>query len=200
MLSSERLKRLQRIRSFNNKVLFLTSFLVLRLALKREYFIDKPLDFIYSDKGKPSLKDYPNIHFNLSHTKSAVACALSDSDVGVDVQHIRSVTEKLASRVLTNNEFDFFLHSDNKKEYFCKIWTIKESYVKKIGVGISADFRNIEAESLDDVRVYKRDDYFCSVCGIKGSEVTIDLTGESNEYSDGFLTMIRRGCLDDFCI
>lgn len=41
--------------------------------------------------GKPYLRDYPGIHFNISHCEGLVACAFSDTETGVDVERILSL-------------------------------------------------------------------------------------------------------------
>jgi len=166
MLSSERRDKALKYRSPLSRKLSVGVYLLLCFALKEEYGIEGPVDFGYNENGKPFLKDHQHIHFNLSHCKKAVACAVSDSEVGVDVQDIRPVSDKVAKRVLTEAEYGNFKVAQAPDEYFCEIWTVKESFLKRTGQGIREDLRKISAENIIDRTVYRGDGYFCCVTGM----------------------------------
>lgn len=162
-LSQERIEKLSRLRSVSGKALSAAVYLLLRYALAARYGIDESVGFEYGKNGKPRLRDFPDMHFNLSHTANAVACAVSDSPIGVDVQRIAEVSEKVARRVLTEIEYQEFLRDDNPDDYFCRAWTMKESVLKQTGQGIAGDFRDISVADLTDITVYRGDGYYCSV-------------------------------------
>ena len=164
-LSDERRDKALRYRFTLSRKLSVGVYLLLCLALKEEYGIEEAVLFSYNENGKPFLKDYPHIHFNLSHCKKALACAVSDSEVGVDVQDIRPVSEKVAKRVLTENEYTGYKAAQSPDEYFCEIWAVKESFLKRTGQGIREDLRKISAESITKKTVYSGDGYFCCVTG-----------------------------------
>lgn len=63
--------------------------LLLRFALREEYGLTALPRIEIGEKGKPFFPDRPEIQFNLSHCKTAVACALDRAPLGVDVQEIR---------------------------------------------------------------------------------------------------------------
>jgi len=171
LLSQERKDKVQRLKSKQGKIQSAAAYLLLRYALCEEFGIDEAVNFEYNEYGKPLLQGYAHIHFNLSHCKSAVACVLSDSEVGVDVQEIRPVSDKLKKRVLTNEEWEMYCNIALQPEYFTKIWTIKEAYAKKSGQGISSDFSKINSNDITDITVFQNKDYYCSVtkkdCSIK---------------------------------
>ena len=48
----------------------------------------------YTPHGKPYFPEHPDVHFNLSHTAGAVLVGLSDRPVGVDIEHIRPVSQR----------------------------------------------------------------------------------------------------------
>ena len=164
-LSDERRAKANNYRSEQKRALSVIVYLLLRLALSEEYDIDKAVEFEYSNKGKPFLRDYPNIYFNLSHSKSTAACVVSDKKCGVDVQQIVPVSDAVAKRVLTSKEYKGFLESKIPEEYFCEIWTIKESFLKQSGQGISTKLRDLSAEAVTDRTIYRGKDYFCCVTG-----------------------------------
>ena len=164
LLSEERREKVQRLHSKNGRLESIAAYMLLRLALHDIYGINEAVDFIYMDKGKPLLKDYPQIHFNISHTKGTAASVVSDHEVGVDVQSIRSVSDNTAKRVLTNDEYSKFKSAQNPFEYFCEVWAIKESYMKMTGQGIAAAFKKLPVDEIKNIHVFRENDYYCSVC------------------------------------
>ena len=75
--------------------------------------------------GKPYFPCQPDIHFSLSHTKTHVLCAISDSPVGVDIESPRQISERAVN----------FFCSPEELEYFTplELWVLKESYIKLKG-------------------------------------------------------------------
>ena len=165
LLSDERREKALKHRFPLDKKLSIVVYLLLCFALNEEYGIEGPVEFMYNENGKPVLRDYPEIHFNLSHCKRAAACVVSNNEVGVDVQDVRRIPDKVAKRVLTESEYKIFTTAQAPDEYFCEIWTIKESFVKLTGRGIREDFRNIPVKSITDKTLYRGEGYFCCVTG-----------------------------------
>ena len=143
-ISEERLKRADRYRFDKDKIRCLTAELILRYALITEYGINNDsIQFIKSDKGKPYLKsEHINVEFNLSHSGDYVVCAISDSPVGIDVEQIRDKDINIAKRVLTKDEYEEWSALDDgiKTDEFYRLWTVKESYSKYLGLGLMLDF------------------------------------------------------------
>ncbi|MCL2079273.1 MAG: 4'-phosphopantetheinyl transferase superfamily protein [Oscillospiraceae bacterium] len=192
LLSAQRKDKTARLAAMPCKIQSVASYILLRMALSSEYGIEEAVDFKYCAKGKPTLVEYPDIHFNISHCKCAVACAVFESQIGVDVQNIVPVSDKVARYALSDEEYAIFegLSSfaperdtenvrsalppesqnkslqnlrENKEEYFCKIWTIKESYLKKTGDGIGKRLNSLRACQLENIRIFKEKDFYCSV-------------------------------------
>jgi len=176
LLSGERYSKIKRLRNPVGKKASAVVYLLLRAALCELYDINEAVVFDYGKNNKPRLKKYPQIHFNLSHTKNAAACIVSDAEVGIDIQSITSVQDKVAKRVLTDDEYAGFRASDEPDVYFCEKWVIKESYAKKTGEGITVDFRNIPADTIKDCFVIRGKNYFCcanvsAATGIGGKSI-----------------------------
>jgi len=165
LLSNERRLKVQKMRNTQRRKLSITAYLLLRFALYEEYGINEPVDFTYGEKGKPELRDHPYIRFNLSHCKNAVACVLSDKETGVDIQDIRPVTDNVAKRVLTAEEYEAFSVSRDPNRYFCELWAVKECYLKKTGQGINMDLSKLSADSVDDIIIYRDSEYICCTGG-----------------------------------
>jgi len=165
LLSDTRREKIRRLRLAKSKTSSAVVYLLLRLALMETYGINEVVEFDYCGNGKPVLKDHPQIHFNLSHTSDTAACVVADAAVGVDVQSITNVKDRVARRVLTDAEYNGFLTSPEPEKYFCEIWSIKESFLKKTGQGIAAELSEISAADIYDKMVIKGDGYFCCVNG-----------------------------------
>jgi 4'-phosphopantetheinyl transferase len=95
--------------------------------------------FRYSEHKKPSLKNHNNIHFNISHSGDWVVCAVSAKEVGIDVEKIRETNFNIARRFFSNDEVKhlFALPKNQQLEYFFDLWTLKESYLKTLGTGLT---------------------------------------------------------------
>ncbi len=81
------------------------AYLLLCRALEEEYGITTQPTFIIGEHGKPSLLEYPHIHFNLSHCSTAVACAVSSRPIGIDIESTnRKVSERLVRYAMNEEE------------------------------------------------------------------------------------------------
>lgn len=139
------------------------AYLLLKRALKEVYGIDENPELIEQEGGKPMLKDHPEIHFNLSHCKSAVACVIGDEPVGVDVESVRTYNESLACHVLNAEEMEEVERSADKSRAFIRLWTKKEALLKLTGEGIRSDLKTVLNRENVRFDVTEGDDYVCTV-------------------------------------
>lgn len=86
---------------------------------------------IFNDNGAPILEGDKSLYVSLSHSENMVAAAVSDLPVGIDVEKIREISQKTASKVCSADEVSFVLVGDRAD--FFRVWTLKEAYVKAIG-------------------------------------------------------------------
>lgn len=89
-----------------------------------------------NEHGKPYFTHHPDWHFNLSHTRDYIACALGSAPVGVDIQVLRSPSAALVSRVCSAPEQAWLNKQPCTAQGFTALWALKESYVKYTGEGI----------------------------------------------------------------
>ncbi|MBF0287251.1 MAG: 4'-phosphopantetheinyl transferase superfamily protein [SAR324 cluster bacterium] len=80
--------------------------------------------------------------FNLSHTEALVSCGVVlETDIGVDVEDTHRITSSLeiAENFFSPQEvFDLSrLSEDAQQDRFFDYWTLKESYIKARGMGLS---------------------------------------------------------------
>lgn len=88
----------------------------------------------YHESGKPWLPGGPE--FSISHTGAAVAVAIDESPVGVDVESLRPILNRLPERVLSQTEMTWFTERGREPGDFFTLWTLKESYYKALGTGL----------------------------------------------------------------
>ena len=83
------------------------------------------------------------LNFNISHCKSALAVAVADAPIGIDVECIGRYREPLARRVLNDSEYALVSQSPDPQIPFTRFWTQKEALVKLTGRGIDDDLPNL---------------------------------------------------------
>lgn len=137
-ISTERLKYAYRYRFFSDRIQSVLAYALLRVALYEEYGIRFFPEIKKSQYGKPFIYEHPEIHFNLSHCKKGVACAISSGNVGVDIQEYLDYNSASAELFMCHEEKEIAENGDSKTE-FTRIWTLKESLGKYIGKGICYD-------------------------------------------------------------
>ena len=130
--------------------------LLLRRALREQYGIDcgdgrKP-DLMEGAHGKPYLREYPQIQFNISHCMGLAVLAVGDCSVGIDVEYVRPYREPLLKRVLSETELRQMEAAGEagREELFFRFWTLKESCVKAMGCGITVPLQDISFQIGDD--------------------------------------------------
>ena len=98
----------------------------------------------YRGNEKPVLINEKELCFNISHSGDFVALAISDNEVGCDIQEIKSYNPRVAKRNYCPEETAFIENSENKDESFIKLWALKESVLKFTGMGISGGLSNYD--------------------------------------------------------
>lgn len=140
--------------------------------------------------GKPYLKDFPNIHYNISHTDGLVACGIGDRQLGIDVERIRPFRNTILRRVFSDAERRHMdeIPEPERSQYFFRIWTLKESYLKASGLGITVPLTTISFEwnreasyacSVPDASFYQtmlEGDYVLSICTLGDEKLILGRT------------------------
>lgn len=105
--------------------------------------------FLRTPGGRPELAPpAPRISFNLSHARGIVACAVSrEAEVGIDAESDdrRMEAEPLAPEVCSAQEQAQLraLPPERRGSLFLDLWTLKEAYLKALGVGIMSGPLNL---------------------------------------------------------
>lgn len=143
ILSAVERERMERIRFLGDRKMYGASHVMVRKVLSR--YVDAPpesLRFARGGQGKPALIGTPNgVEFNLTHTRGLAVVAVSlNRAVGVDAERgDRSINEALAERIFSDTERRDLseLPDALRARAMVRLWTLKEAYVKALGVGLS---------------------------------------------------------------
>ena len=142
-ISSKRKERIEKFYFDRDKIHSLFGELILRYALWEQFHMTTSDIIIgYTAYGKPYLEGYEHIYFNLSHSGNWVLVGIGDIPIGVDVEQTNEKNILLISKSFTEEEKRMISERDGeeKRRTFYKLWTLKESYVKAIGKGLSIPF------------------------------------------------------------
>jgi 4'-phosphopantetheinyl transferase len=144
LLSDDERARHEGIRAESDRDEYAAAHALLRVTLSE--LDDRPpasWRFAAGPHGKPALAHSgPRLTFNLSHARGLVACAVAaGGDVGLDVEPITRATNwrGIASRYFSSAELAEIDHVQpaSQATRFFELWTLKEAFVKALGVGLS---------------------------------------------------------------
>lgn len=117
---------------------------LLCVGLERDFGIPPmEVELERSSSGKPRLRGRPGVHFNISHCRRAVAVLVADRPVGVDVETVRGRDFYVAARCFDAEERARVEAAADPDREFFRYWTLKESYVKALGCGLSYPLRSV---------------------------------------------------------
>lgn len=125
------------------------------------------LTTLKTENGKPYFKELPDFHFNISHTKGALAIAFSDYPVGVDTERLKNPDLRVAKRFFTKEENEYINH--DPEHHFFEIWTKKEAYIKKNGLSL----KNLSSAKVEKVTTFFVENYAISVCCEGTNNITL---------------------------
>ena len=124
-----------RIRSLAGEIL-------VKKLLREHYGIENGI-LDRKENGQTYLKGC-DLYVSISHCNRMVAATVSETPVGIDIEKIRPIDEKLCLRVCTEQELAYVRDS---RERFFEIWTGKEAYFKKCGTSIT-DLKSVNVLDL----------------------------------------------------
>jgi len=107
-------------------------------------FIEKlgeyPLPQIEYDKaGKPFLK-HSDLCVSFSHCSDAVACAVSNCEIGIDIETVFPSVPHSCDYFLSQNEKQWAFQHTPSIPYLTMLWSMKEAYGKHLGIGLRYPF------------------------------------------------------------
>ncbi|OMC69256.1 hypothetical protein BK126_11050 [Paenibacillus sp. FSL H7-0326] len=146
-LPCEQQKKIRRFRRYADQLRSLCGELLIQsYAVEHWNLSPNQLDRQINRFGKPEFVHYPTHHYNISHSGAWVVAAFDRHPVGIDIEEINDVDLTLADRFFTRNEAELVHNQVNleQKHIFYSLWTLKESYVKAKGAGLSIPLDSFE--------------------------------------------------------
>lgn len=150
-LTPERKTKVQRFRRLEAQQHCIATGLLEDYAIRKEFhrrqqdIEDTSISYVLEKgpEGKPYVRDYPDLHYNISHAGSWVVCAIGDQPMGIDVESKNRYTESVVKRFFQPDEITEILEEEDperKKDIFADYWVMKESFMKLSGGGFSVGF------------------------------------------------------------
>ncbi|MDR1001642.1 MAG: phosphopantetheine-protein transferase, partial [Clostridiales bacterium] len=119
MVSENKRERIKKLRFPVDQMLAAYSELLVRFIACSQFEIqNSEISFLKNEYGKPYLYGYPDFHFNISHTHNAFVVAVSDSEVGVDIERIHAADIKISDRFFAPAERKFISQAFDKDTAF----------------------------------------------------------------------------------
>lgn len=138
-----------------------------------KYLKDKYIGNYYLDEHKkPLSKDK---YFNISHTSTMIILGICDINIGVDIEHIKTISPQIKRYSTSLDEFEYI----SNEEKFFEIWTNKEALMKCKGIGISNKVSEIPGLPINGIRVLDNEEYISKT--IKLNDYIITICIKSNE-------------------
>jgi 4'-phosphopantetheinyl transferase len=152
LLNTDERARSARFRHLEDRRTFITAHALTRLALSRHHPAISPSEWTFEigpwGRPQPTNPDIGKLQVNLSHTSEMAAVVVADAiEIGVDVEYVTpdDWIYETTSTVLSTDESTSLLRLDeeSRRERFFLYWTLKESYIKARGMGISLPLTKI---------------------------------------------------------
>lgn len=159
LISPDKLDKIKHFRNKQDKIRTLIGEILLRTILIEQVGLEnKHLIFEQNQYGKPYLRNYPFINFNLSHSGDFVVCATDVKPLGIDIEEVKDLEYvNIAQNFFTESELNYIFKQslDTQLSKFYELWTLKESYVKCRGQGLATQLQSfsIEIDQAENIEV-----------------------------------------------
>lgn len=140
LLSPYRQQKIALLKHEKDKNRSLGAGIALNHALEMYGLKERSIEYKFGEWGKPSFKYHPNIHFSLSHSGDYAICSIGDRAIGNDIELVKQGHLKVADRFFAGEELAWMRKEPDDEEItqrMFRIWTMKESFLKATGKGIS---------------------------------------------------------------
>ena len=190
-ITEGRLERIEKSQSTADTLRLMGSGLMINF-IKTKYFVDS--DVATDKHGKPYFVN-SDLKFNLSHSGRYVVAAVSDYEIGIDIQKKKADKHRIAEKNFLQGECAYInagANDEERHQRFCEVWTLKEAYLKNIGMGLRKPLNSFEIvfrpegpviRNLTEYRYTQfmmNDKYIVSICrdindeGFEISEVKLE--------------------------
>lgn len=145
LVSPERREKVIRYRMPDDRKRGLGAGIIIRRILQENGLTES--DLRYSENEKP-VADH--VFFNVSHAGDYVVGVSSDCEVGCDIEKIRKAPMEIALCYFQMAESAYIQTANDRDKAFFTLWTLKESYMKMTGKGMSLPLDSFEIVRTTD--------------------------------------------------
>lgn len=159
-VSPDKNARIRRFYRMEDRIRGLMADILVRSIIIRETGMENQnIRFYTNDYGKPFLKDWEDFQFNLSHSGTWVVGVVDNRAVGIDVEQIQPIDLDISKNYFSPVEHRDLMAQENKFAYFFTLWSLKESYIKIVGKGLSLPLNSFSIRffSPGDIRIKAED-------------------------------------------
>lgn len=176
--SAERKEKTNRYRFRRDRNASLGAEQLLRRALEllgiREYA------YSCGKAGKPYVAGRDDVCFSLSHSGCFVLCAVSEHEIGADIECVKSANMKIAERFFCKEEYEHIAAQEAeeaRQALLFRYWTLKESFLKATGLGLHLPLNQFEVVLNNEIAVVQNVDdrsyFFREYDGVPGCKCAI---------------------------
>jgi len=188
--STEKCERIKRFRRYEDALRTLVGDILIRYMLCRRLKIkNQELEFGVNKFGKPFLINNTGVEYNISHSGKWVVCSICSLPVGIDIEQIRPIDTGIAERFFSKEEVKSLMSKciAEREIFFYDLWTLKESYIKAVGKGLSIPLNSFTVRILgDNITLHSANEtdnyYFKQYSVDKGYKMAV--CSRKNEFPD----------------
>lgn len=157
--------------------------------------------------GKPFIVGLKDFHYNYSHSRDWLACAISDQPVGIDIEMLREISIGLAKRYFTDKEYSYITSApaESQLQRFYQLWGMKEAYVKMLGQGLRIELNTfsicigdhdifVESQDTDTSCFFQQinilENYMVSLCSKKSEKAVTAVIMDQSKLIADFLQLL----------
>ncbi|MBE6089113.1 MAG: 4'-phosphopantetheinyl transferase superfamily protein [Clostridium beijerinckii] len=139
-ISSETLIKINNYKNEKDRICSAVGeFIALKVCSSKKNIDLSELKISKGTYGKPFILGVKDYNYNISHSEKYVVCAISEMEVGVDIQKVVEISKDCYKLFLSDRE----LEQEYNIDKIIKLWAYKESYTKYLGMGLHLDFSKI---------------------------------------------------------
>ncbi|KIQ79982.1 4-phosphopantetheinyl transferase [Bacillus sp. L_1B0_8] len=153
LVSIEKKRKIERYKKKEDAYRTLLGDVMIRSIICKRYKIsNQDIKYSYNKYGKPNWIGDKFFCFNISHSGDWIVCIVGNTSVGIDIEQMRPIKLETISQLFSMKEIeDLNLKVlTEKNDYFYDLWTLKESYIKAIGTGLSTPFNSFTIKKNEE--------------------------------------------------
>jgi 4'-phosphopantetheinyl transferase len=151
-VSNEKQERVNKFARPDDAKRVLLADILIRYVIASELKVNnEAIEFNANKYGKPLLKRDCGLHFNASHSEDWIVCAVDNEPIGIDIEKLRPVGLEFAAQFFSEEEYKILMskNPEDQQHFFFDLWTLKESYIKAVGRGLSIPLNSFTVSFLE---------------------------------------------------